>query len=282
MKTIKLMKLARIFAVILVAGFLFQSCDKPKNLTESELEGYWVLKTINGKEAKTLFTGAQPTLQFNFADSTISGTGGCNRYSGAYTYKDGVFAAPNLAVTQMLCVEDNDEGQFLLELSNANNTLSINNGLLTISHDGKVVLEFEKGQESSTDTQNVALDKSKLEGEWKLKNIDGVEASSKFAGEGAEVPTISFSLTDNKVSGYSGCNRYNATFTIDNDQLIVGAIMSTKMACPNMEGEAQFTQAISDTSSISIPNDNILQLAKNGTVILEFEKLSADTASIEK
>lgn len=281
MKTINLIKATALLVVLLVAGLSFQSCNQAKPLTQSELEGYWVLKTINDKEANALFLGAQPTLQFNFADSTISGTGGCNQYSGAFTYKDGVFSAPNLAVTQMLCTEDNDEGQFLLELTNANNKLSIVNGLLTVAHDGKVVLQFEKGQ-APTETASSTLDISKLAGEWKLKNIDGIDATSKFTGEGAQIPTISFNVTENKVSGNGGCNTYRAAFTLNNNQLILGPIMSTQMACPNLEGEAQFTQAIADTSIISLPNENVLQVAKNGTVLLEFEKLSADTASIEK
>ncbi len=279
MKTINLIKAATMMVVMLFAGMAFQSCQETKPLTQAELEGYWVLKTINGQEAKTKFSGAQPTLQFNFDESTISGTGGCNQYNGAYTYKDGILAAPNLAVTQMLCTEPNEEGQYLLELSNMNNKLSIDNGLLTITHDGKIVLQFEKGEAPVANT-TITPDANTLGGVWKLKNIDGADATSRFKGDNATIPTLSFNFTDNKISGNGGCNRYNAPFTLNNGQLIVSPIMSTKMACPNLEGEAQFAQAIADTSLITLPNENILQLAKNGVVLLEFEKQAADQAQV--
>jgi Heat shock protein len=282
MKTMNFKKMVMLFAVLLFAGTVFQSCDNNKSLTQAEMEGYWVLKTMNGQEAKSLFAGALPTLQFDFENSIISGTGGCNRYHGPYSYKDGVFSAPNLAMTQMLCTEDNAEGQFALELSNTTNTLSIQNGLLTVSRDGKTILEFEKGTEP---TKEVAINVDQLEGTWVLKTIDGVEAADKFKGERTAVPTISFDAQGARVSGKSGCNTYNAGFalnTVSNGvQLIISPLMSTRMACPNMEGEARFTQAIADTSVITMPNENVLQLAKNDAVLLVFEKSPNDTATLE-
>jgi len=283
MKTKNFMKITTLFAVMLFAGFMFQACNNTKTLTQAELEGYWVLKNMNGADAKSQFTGALPTLQFNFAEGTISGTGGCNNYVGAYTYKNGIFSAPNLSVTQMLCSEDNNEGQFILELTNNANELSLVNGMLTVTRGGKQVLEFEKGTATvEEEKKSLTLDSETLAGLWSLKVIDGVEASEKFKGNRESVPTLSFSFADNKISGSGGCNKYNATFSLTDGRLVVGPIMSTKMACPNMEGETQFTQAIADTSNLSLPNENILQLAKNDNVILEFEKVQPQGALEKK
>lgn len=276
MKTINFTKSIALIALMLFTVLAFQSCNQSKPLTQAELEGYWVLKNMNGQDAKSQFAGALPTLQFNFSEGTISGTGGCNRYNGAYTYKEGIFSAPNLAVTQMLCIEDNNEGQFILELTNANNKLSIVNGLLTVTHDGKVVLEFEKGQ-APVEEAKKTLDSSTLSGEWRLKTIDGADVSTVFTGENAQAPTLSFNFTDNKITGNGGCNQYNATFSLNNDQLVVGPLMSTKMACPNTKGETQFAEAIADTSTITLPNENVLQLAKKGIVSIIFEKVVTDT-----
>lgn len=279
MKKSDFRKITALLLVMFFVGLTLQSCKETKPLTQAEMEGYWVLKTMNGKDAKTEFTGALPTLEFNFDDNLISGTGGCNRYKGAFSYKDGNFSAPNLATTQMLCTEDNNEGQFILELTNVNNTLSLVNGLLTISHDGKVVLEFEKGT-SPIENDEIVLNSESLSGLWKLKVIDGVEAQTKYKGERESIPTLSFNFADNKITGNSGCNTYNATFSLNADQLIVGALMSTRMACPNLEGEMQYSQAIADTSSISLATENYLQIAKKGIVLLEFEKVT-DSSSIE-
>jgi heat shock protein HslJ len=282
MKTIRYTNAACVIIAALFIGLALQSCNLSKPLTQAQLEGYWVLKKMNGTEASNNFKGALPTLQFNFGDTTISGTGGCNKYSGAYTYKDGVLTAPNLAVTQMLCLEGNLEGQFLLELGNeTGNTLSLVDNVLTFTKDGKVILEFEKG-EAPAETPVVAIDSTSLSGTWVLKNIDGADATAKFTGDKAQVPTLTFNFDNNKITGQGGCNRYNAPFALKDGQLVVGPILSTKMACANLEGEAQFAQALADTSLITMPNENVLQLAKKGTVLLEFEKAAAAATPLAK
>jgi len=128
---------------IILAVFVFQSCGNNNAPQPSELEGFWILKSLNGKEAKAEFKGALPTVQFNFQDSLISGTSGCNRYNGKFTYNKGKLSAPNLATTQRLCIDANSEPQFLSAIGNTNK-LSIENGILVFTYDSKVVLEFVK------------------------------------------------------------------------------------------------------------------------------------------
>lgn len=273
MKTLSYVKLS-VFTLLLASfGLLFQSCHNKKVLTQNELTGVWVLKTINGKEAKKVFAGAIPTLQFDFENNTVFGTGGCNRYTGSFSYQNGIFAAPKLATTRMLCTEDNLEGEFLLELSNVNNTLDIVDGTLNISHDGKTVLVFEKGtlEENSEKTVGV-LDINKLEGTWTLQSIDGNEADSSFVGEGAIIPTLTFNLADKKIMGKGGCNSYNSTFSIEGNTMIVGPIALTRMTCPNIANETRFLQAISDTTLLSMPNESTLQIAKKDVVQLVLKK----------
>lgn len=275
MKTKLLSKLSSLFIAVVAIAFLFTSCDEKKDIPQSDLEGYWVLKTLNGKDAKSLFKGALPTLEFHFADSTVSGTGGCNRYSGAFTYKKGIFNAPNLAVTSMLCTEENQEPEFLLALTNKENGLSLENGLLKFTFSGTVTLEFEKGT-AAEEAKPVKPSEQTLQGEWILNTIDGVDAKTRFKNS---VPTISFNFAEKKVFGNDGCNSYNATFNLEGVNLAVGPIMSTRMACEGMENIAQFNQAIADSSVITLPSEKVLQFAKNGTILLEFNKVVANTDS---
>jgi len=272
MKKISLMKMTAVLSLMLIAGMFFYSCNQPKAVTQQEMEGYWVLKTMNGEDAKSQFKGALPTLQFNLEDNSISGTGGCNQYRGEYTYNDDAsFSAPNLVATQMLCTEDNNEGQFLLELSGPDLVLTMENGVLTFTKDKKVVFEFEKG---AAPAQSVVLNDQNISGTWRVRVIDGVEASEKYNGEKNSIPTINFNFTDNKVTGRASCNNYNATFSLNEGLLVVGPVMTTRMACPEMENETQFVQAISDTSRLTLPNANLLQLSKDDTVLIEFERVT--------
>jgi len=283
MKTKLLKNLTAFCVAILAFSLVFTSCDDRKNIPQSELEGYWVLKTLNGKDAKSVFAGALPTLTFNFADTTISGTGGCNTYRGPFKYEKGVFNAPGIASTLMACTVDNQEPEFLLALSNENNALALEDGVLKFTFAGSVTLEFEKGTPQSEEAP-VSISKDALSGNWTLKSIDGIDAKTKFANN--TTPTITFSVDENRVYGNDGCNNYNAPFTLaDNGALVLGPIVSTRMACNNMEGVAQFTQAIADSSFVSLPDAGTLQVSKNGTVLLEFQKdvaVASDSTKVAK
>ncbi|MFR9165831.1 MAG: META domain-containing protein [Dysgonomonas sp.] len=265
MKTRTMTKLFALCAAVL-GLFSLQSCNNTKPVDPSELGGYWILKTMNGQDAKTLFEGALPTIQFDFDKMMMYGTGGCNRYTGTFSFEKNVVTAPNLATTRMLCVGKNEEAQFLLELSKPN-TISIVNGILTFADsDKKVIFEFEKGEAPKSLSEQLA-------GTWTLKLMEGDEASKTFKSEGkATLPTLIFNANENKINGNAGCNNYFATYSLDQQQLIVGPIGSTEMACPNMQGEAIFIKNLSDTSTVSLPNENVLQISKQGKIVLEFEK----------
>jgi len=265
MKKVSLFKFAALFfAVCIVAGL--QSCTNTKPVEPSELEGYWVLKTLNGQEANTLFEDALPTLQFDFQKMTIFGTGGCNRYTGAFTFKDNVLSAPNLASTKMLCFGKNEEVQFFLELGNPL-TISVEGSTLTLSNRDKVaVMVFEKGEEP----KEITL-REKVAGSWTLKQMEGNDVKNLFKGD--KYPTAVFSIADNKVSGNAGCNSYGSVFSIDDsNRLIIAPIVSTQMACPDLEGEALFIKNLADTSDVNVTDENILQIMRAGMVMLEFEK----------
>lgn len=278
MKSLNLVKVCAILVIAFVSGVFLQSCNKKNAPTQAELEGVWVLKSLNGKPASEGFKGALPTLKFNFQDSIVSGTSGCNRYSGQFTYKDGSFQAPNLASTRRLCIDPNREPEFLLELTNLGNSLSLVEGILSISHDGVVVMEFEKHTESEAEPI-AAIDVKQLDGVWILKSINGADAATKF-GKADVVPTLAFDITANRVSGKGGCNGYGGSFSLNNNQLVVGELIKTQMACLNMDAENEYMKALSDTSDIALPAPDVLQLSKNGSA-LEFTLVAADSVAVK-
>lgn len=269
MKTKNLIKVATLCLVAFVAAFSLQSCNEVKPVPQADLEGFWKLKSLNGHAADSVFEGAVPTLVFNFTDSLVSGTGGCNGYTGKFSYEKGLFNAPNIEATRMLCTEKNLEPEFFIALANKNNKLAVANGELTFTFEDKPTLVFEK-TEAPKEAVKMVADSTTMGGVWTLKTIDGADAKIKFP---TALPSLVFDFAQNRVSGSDGCNNLGATFTLNNYQLILGTIISTRMACENMDAVNQFTQAIADTSIVTIPNENVLQIAKNGAVILEFEKL---------
>lgn len=136
-----------IIVTALVAIMVMQGCSTAKQPTLNDLGGQWVLKTINGKEASSLFSRNLPTFQFNFNEKTISGTGGCNRYTGRFILINNLLKAPDIASTRMFCMEPNAEDEFF-EALRKDNVLIIQDGILKMKNGKNIVLEFEKASQN--------------------------------------------------------------------------------------------------------------------------------------
>lgn len=50
-------------------------------------------------------------------------------------------------------------------------------------------------------------------------------------GAGGHLLTMNFDYASGRVSGFSGCNQYNAPYVLADDSLIFGPAVSTKMFC---------------------------------------------------
>jgi len=272
MKT--LLKSAALLCAAVIMALGVQSCNTVKSLDKSQLEGYWVLKTMNGNEAKTLFEGSIPSVEFNFADSMIAGNAGCNNYFGKFSLNDkNEFSAPHLGMTMMMCVHKNAEGDFGKAMSTPS-VLSIDeNGLLTFTEKDKVVFQFEKGERPAPSAKVVSVATPELvAGKWTLKTMDGEDISKLFT---TKTPTMEFNTADGKVFGTAGCNNYNATFKIENGIITFGPAMSTKMACPSLDGEGKFLNLLQTSVDASI-NDGDLTFFKDGKKVLSFSKETAE------
>ena len=119
-----------------------------KQVDRAALEGsHWVLSTMNGMDAATLFTEKVPTMDFNFTDSVVYGNSGCNRYTGGFRLAGGRLQAPHMASTRMACADMEHEGEFLSVFAGEGAALSLEEGgVLRLENEG-VVLTFAKGDD---------------------------------------------------------------------------------------------------------------------------------------
>jgi len=85
----------------------------------------------------------------------------------------------------------------------------------------------------------------------------------------AITPEINFDVNTNRVSGFSGCNRFNGSYTIDGNKITFGPIASTKMMCREEANtiEQKMFNALSQVNSFTLKN-NVLTLFKDKTVLL--------------
>lgn len=146
-----LLKLGTSVLVVMLFVFFAQSCSATKSVDKAQLDGYWVLKTFEGKVVTESFKGNIPTIEFDFEKNEVFGSAGCNRYFGAFAIEGDLFKAPNIASTMMACLEDNKEGRFLEILSSKEDVkISVENNILTFGIGGKSLLVFEKGTKAES------------------------------------------------------------------------------------------------------------------------------------
>jgi len=264
----KMLKPAAIIVATIALVFSIQSCNTSKPIEQSSLEGYWILKSLNGEEAKEAFKGKIPSLQFDFTNNSVAGNGGCNSFGGEFTLSEtGIFSAPNLFATQMACFQENKEPEFLKALSTPDLTILFNeNGELIFKKDDTVILEFVKG-EAPSENNITAISSESLTGIWNLTSIADGDMDKLFV---EKKPTMEFA-EDNKVFGYAGCNTYRTSYELNGDTITFKPVASTMMACPSLQGETLFTGLLTTPLQAMINGDKLI-FSKEGNTVLEFTK----------
>jgi len=106
----------------------------------------WTLTTIaSGDAVSSVLNGTEVTAAFT-PDATVSGSAGCNRYSGSYTWTGDQLSFSPLASTKMACAEDvmAQESAFLASMEQVASfaiegsqlTLTDGSGALLLGFDG--------------------------------------------------------------------------------------------------------------------------------------------------
>lgn len=255
------MKLSRLLGVMILAlgiGVGTQSCKTTKGVSLDKLNGAWKLKTLNGEDVAGAFENKVPSIKFDIAASHVSGNGGCNTYNGAFKLEKGEFSAPNLVSTMMMCVHQNKESEYLKTLGKPSKLSISEIGTLVFTQDGRDVLVFERSFD---------INPADLAGIWTLDKIDGGAVSELFNKE--KLPTIEFK--DGRLSGNGGCNRYNGQYKLEGNVLKVGPVMSTRMACDFMAGEAKFLKVLDGDVKLVV-DGNTLNFVKDDETVLVFKK----------
>jgi len=105
----------------------------------------WTLTTIaSGDAVSSVLNGTDVTAVFT-ADATVSGSAGCNRYSGSYTWTGDQLSFSPLATTKMACADDvmAQESAFLASMEQVA-SLAIEGSQLTLADgSGALLLGFD-------------------------------------------------------------------------------------------------------------------------------------------
>lgn len=111
---------------------------------------------------------------------------------------------------------------------------------------------------------------SRLEGTWNLRQLQGRTLNPKDFRQ--EPPILTFSLSENQVSGNTGCNQLSGNIEPIGDRINFGPIATTKTACPNREVENQFLKLLNEEDLRYRVDGERLELLLAGRVVALLEK----------
>ena len=115
------------------------------------------------------------------------------------------------------------------------------------------------------------VDAKKLEGKWNVIEVKG----EKILKEG--LPYMEFDMAQKKLHGNAGCNMFNTTVTLDDNNvssITIAQGAATMMACPDMATEDAIMKAMGDVNAVKAGSSEseMLLVDKDGNTLLVLSK----------
>jgi heat shock protein HslJ len=90
---------------------------------------------------------------------------------------------------------------------------------------------------------------------WILKELIG-----KPVGEvNGKTPYVQFTDTDTRISADGGCNKMSGTYTLsDVNRITFSQMISTKMACPDMQVEDKLAEVLGKADNYYLTKDSLI------------------------
>lgn len=213
------------------------------------LEGpTWRLTQISGAVPAGLATLTRAvTVQFEAGQAR--GFSGCNTFSGGYELQGDRLTLGPLATTMMACPEPGRsvEDAFQQAFKGALQFTIDGDQLVATAAGGGESLRFEREAPPQLDGSS-----------WKVTSYN----NNRQAVVGVTGDTeITLSFSNGEVSGSAGCNRFHATYAIEDNSIRFGPAATTRRACDQalMTQEQEFLAAL--TSAVTWRIDgNVLDL----------------------
>jgi heat shock protein HslJ len=99
---------------------------------------------------------------------------------------------------------------------------------------------------------------------WVLVEMKGVPVQQSGGRKDA---FISFNVGDKRFSGNGGCNQMSGNYTIDGRDIHFGEVISTKMACADIEFETAFLSTLNSVNRYEVSGTDLLLKDKREVVL---------------
>lgn len=217
----------------------------------------WVLKSVEGR---SVVGGAVATLQFD--TGRVTGSDGCNRYTGTYSVTaDALHVAPDLVTTRMACpgIVDEQARAYIAALTGAQRYRVQGERLELLSSGGQVLATL------------VAQSLSLAGSSWNATGINNGKQAVVSTLAGSTV-TLAFG-PNGEASGSSGCNHYAGPYQAQGSGITFGRLAVTAMACADpavMEQEQNYFKALATASTLRMEGDRLELRTADGALAVSF------------
>ena len=235
----------------------------PKTLTGK----IWVLTALLGKPP---VRDTEVTSEFT-AGGKVSGSSGCNHYSGTYSVAGGTIRiSSTMASTRMACTRavSLQEGAFLKALAGAR-SYGIHGGSLTLrSAGGRVLVRYKAQSQALAGTS------------WDVLAYNNGKQAVVSVLAGTKL-TASFGK-DGQLTGFAGCNDYNAPYKGTAPKISIGPVASTRKHCADppdvMDQESQYLASLQTAATYRVEGTKLELRTAEGALAAELQRKSVDSS----
>lgn len=225
--------------------------------SEAVLSGRWTLTLLRG--AALPEEASVPTLEIDLGNKSVSGFGGCNRYT-AYIAKhdDTTLELGGIGATRMACLEDQVEAPYFEALGAVAQYRLEPNRLKLLDADGIILLEYV-GAEPAPD--------ARLNDIWAVTHIEGEEIKLK------ELPYFEINTDEMLVGGNNGCNQFTGPLKRATDKVLeFGDLAMTMQMCADMKVPHAINRAMAAVRSYKLDELNLKLYDAEGKLLLTLRK----------
>ncbi len=248
--------------------FLLVSCGPLGGPGQEALTGQvWTLTALMGEPPLR-----ETTITAEFGgDGRVSGSSGCNTYSGSYAVDGNKLSLGQaMASTMMACQPAvMDQEQAYMKALGAVTSYQVKDSILTLYGASKTPLA------------EYAVVEQTLEGtSWDAIAYNNGKGGVVTVLSGTEI-TASFS-EDGRLTGSAGCNSYLADYKTEGTNITISSpVATTRMACPEegvLAQEAAYLAALETADTYRIEGANMEMRTAGGAKVAGFRRVSAPGA----
>jgi len=241
--------LALLLALGLAAG-----CGGDDEGAESFVGVPWVLS------AGVDLGGGKAVPSATFADDTVAGSTGCNRFTAPYTVDGDSLEIGTIAMTRMACPPPADavERAYVAALGRVEAWHKNGLELVLVDGDHNELLRYEEASPLG-DWEVTAF----LNGDAVSSPLPGTKLTASFADDGS-------------LTGSSGCNTYRTSFTLGKGSIEIEPAAATQMACAEPEGvmdqEAAYLAALPTAVGYRVDGGSLTLVSGDGTTVASYTR----------